>query len=74
MNVPPLGAVNAPSRAPKKGAPPLLLGEFTADDVLLWLQTTAFKQRAGPGAVSSAQRRSLILDEVRSLKATFAGA
>jgi len=49
----------------------LLLGEFTADDLLLWLQTTAFKKRVGPQAAEGGGARARILEEVRTLKRKF---
>jgi len=54
-----------------EGAQPLLLGEFTADDLLLWLQTTAFKKRVGPQAAEGGGARARILEEVRTLKRKF---
>jgi hypothetical protein len=57
------------------GPPPLLLGEFTADDVLLWLQTSAFKKRPPLASGRSGGReayRSRIFDELRGLKARVA--
>ena len=81
---PPAAATAAASSA-RPTPPPLVLGEFTADDILLWLQTSAFKKRSGAAArkpMDSAMplggkenvRRTRILDEVRKLqRSTRAG-
>ena len=47
-------------------------GEFTAEDIMLWLHTSAFKKRArtpGGGVKTSGEvRRERIMDEVRRLQ------
>ena len=56
------------------GPPPLLMGEFSADDVLLWLQTSAFKKRPvaveppATGVTPRSAYRARIIDEVRGLQ------
>ena len=60
-----------------EGPPPLLMGEFSVDDVLLWLEASAFKKRP---PLAQAQKesggreayRSRIFDELRDLKARVA--
>ena len=70
---PSVPAAAPPARRKLPGPPPKLLGEFSADDILLWLESTAFKKRnpseASGGATGRAAYRARIVDEVRSLKA-----
>ena len=65
-----------PTRGGKENAPLLVGGEFTADDILLWLQTSAFKKRPQAGRdmheKTAAGRRERIVDEVRRLKTRIA--
>ena len=65
-----------PTRGGKENAPLLMGGEFTADDILLWLQTSAFKKRPQAGRDmherTAAGRRERIVDEVRRLKTRIA--
>ena len=55
------------------GPPPLLMGEFSADDVLLWLQVTAFRSRPPltglpPQGSARQAHRQQIREEIRTLK------
>merc|ERR1719230_1974227 len=61
-------------RVRPKSQLPLIQGEFTADDILLWLSSTAFKHRAHASA-SDAQsvQRSRILAELRGQQRQLRG-